>query len=384
MANNLDEREFGSLPEEISVPDPALEFSPPPPEYPSPGPEIVEPGSDPMESGRQGKGVSSRFYTLLLAAVITFVLGFSPQPLDLASRKQTRGHAIEEGIVITETAYRAEDGKEEQSESGSEETEGSQEQSQTSTEEVAYTEPECEIVLSSMASEMIGLITFNNMDDVALPVTLEYWDPETETMVFSEEIEDISEPIPLNFTTEHFYDANQAYYDAAGTFPMEAEVRVRMNLGADGEEERVFTQQSIPEEVQWWVYYDNSTESGPYSHALSFVWMSYLYGRGLTVVYNHPELVTEESQVISLLLVVDGEADPGDTFSVTDEVTSGDVYTTEGYTHYDEIHDITALIARDMFDAPSHTAILYVTTYLEGYDRIVTIPIEFRFSSSSG
>ena len=84
------------------------------------------------------------------------------------------------------------------------------------------------------------------------------------------------------------------------------------------------------------------------------------------------------------VIVVDGEADPGDTFSVTDEVTSGDVYTTEGYTHYDEIHDITALIARDMFDAPSHTAILYVTTYLEGYDRIVTIPIEFRFSSSSG
>ena len=119
MANNLDEREFGSLPEEISVPDPALEFSPPPPEYPSPGPEIVEPGSDPMESGRQGKGVSSRFYTLLLAAVITFVLGFSPQPLDLASRKQTRGHAIAEGIVITETAYRVEDGKEEQSESSS-------------------------------------------------------------------------------------------------------------------------------------------------------------------------------------------------------------------------------------------------------------------------
>lgn len=405
MAKNQEDWEFGRPPEEIGVseeisfPDPALEFSAPPPEYTDPAPEIIEPDSAPAESGTHGKQASSRFYMMLLTVVLALMAGWTAQPLDAAARKQNRGHAIEEGLVVTETTYRKKENSEQGGESSvsgegaessgsdrSESGEGSQEQSQTSTETVALIEPGCDIVLVGMSSEMIGQIFFSDMDDVVLPVVVEYWDPETETMVYSEEVEDISKPFVLDFTTEHFYDANQAYYDAAGTFPMEAEVRVRMRMrktleSGQEEEERTFTQRSIPESVQWWAYYDNSTETTPYTYARSFVWQSYLYGQSVTVVYNQPELVTEDSHVISLLVTVDGEPVSENAFTVTDEVTSGDVYTTEGYTHYDEIHDITAVIARDMFDAPSHTAVLYVTQYLEGYDRVVTLQIEYRFET---
>ena len=122
MAKNQEDWEFGRPPEEIGVseeisfPDPALEFSAPPPEYTDPAPEIIEPDSAPAESGTHGKQASSRFYMMLLTVVLALMAGWTAQPLDAAARKQNRGHAIEEGLVVTETTYR----KKENSEQGGE------------------------------------------------------------------------------------------------------------------------------------------------------------------------------------------------------------------------------------------------------------------------
>jgi len=363
----MENMEFGIPPEELKAPDPAREFSSPPPEFPETGPEIVRPGEDPMRSGRRA---SSRFYMMLLTVVFTFATGAAvTQPADTAIRKHVGGYAAAETLIITDIAYRAE---EESQNTGEASEDG---QSGETSGGAVYTEPSCEIVLVGMSSEMLGQISFADMDSAELPVLVEYWDPETQTLVYTEEVADVSEPYVLDFSTQAFYDANEAYYDAAGSFPMEAEVTVRFTLQTEeGAQERSFTAHSEASDAEWWVYYNDETDTALYADAQSFVWRMLVYGEAPGVVYAQPELVSEESGVISLLLVADGEAIPAEAVTITDEVSEGDVYGEDGtLTHVDEIHDISVVIPYVWEEGQAPKVSFFVTQYLESLGKVWTL-----------
>ena len=396
MARNLEEQEFG-VPPEMKAADPSLEFSTPPPEFPETGPDIIEPGADPMRSKRKG---SSRFYVMLLTMILALYAGFGGTETGAVSTAERKhaGSYVPIGVTITKIAHRDEEHQaqteggessetsEGGSESGTESSTGNSTESSTETTESssAYMEPSCNIVVVGMASEIKGYITFANTDDVVLPVSVEYWDPETGTMAFADTVEDLSEKYIISFTTEHLYYENQAYYDAAGTFPFDVQVVVRMMLGdAESGEERVFTQNNIAAETPWWSYYDDSTEASGFGNPQTFVWSTSIYGDGGGVVYNQPELVTEDSGIISVMMIADGELIPVDAVSLTDSQINGTVYGTDGEIVYEgEIHDFQLLIPYTMNDGVNHSCTLYVTQYIEGYG-IVTLESNYRIEYSN-
>lgn len=399
MARNLEEQEFG-VPPELKGPEPSLEFSTPPPEFPETGPDIIEPGADPMRSKRKG---SSRFYVMLLTMVLALYAGFGGTETGAVSTtaRKHMGSYVPIGVTITKTAHRDEEhaartegsessetaegssGSETESSTGSG-TGSTENSSETTESSSAYMEPSCDIVVVGMASEIRGYITFANTDDVVLPVSVEFWDPETETMAFADTVEDLSEKYIIGFTTEHLYYENQAYYDAAGTFPFDVQIVVRMMLGdAESGEERVFTQNSLAAEIPWWSYYDNSTDDTGSGTPQTFVWSTSIYGDGGGVVYNQPELVTETSGIISVMMIADGELIPVDAVSLTDYETNGTAYGTDGNIVYEgEIHDFQLLIPFTMNDGVNHSCTLYVTQYIEGYG-IVTLESNYRIEYSN-
>ena len=121
-----------------------------------------------------------------------------------------------------------------------------------------FVKPDCEVYLTSFYSEFRGVIVFRDMDD-AKTVTLEYWDPETDSLEMTEDITDgalSGEDYNIApFSTDFVYEHHRDYYEEKNSFPMTLEARVLVEYDtAAGTETATFSALSS-KEVGWHVEY---------------------------------------------------------------------------------------------------------------------------------
>ena len=118
-----------------------------------------------------------------------------------------------------------------------------------------YHVPDCEIFITSFYSEFRGKLLFHEMDD-AEAVTLQYWDPETESCdaeydITKEALEDGEYNIGA-FYSDFIYEKHQEYYDEQNAFPMKLRVTVLVDYtGPDGHALAEFSADSM--EASGWI-----------------------------------------------------------------------------------------------------------------------------------
>ena len=242
--------------------------------------------------------------------------------------------------------------------------------------------PVADIVAFSFYSEMYGGITFSDMDD-ATAVALEIWDPNLETL---EERRDITEEAVNDlcystgfFTTDLLFENHEEYYGQEDVpFPMSVEFRVVIEYG-DGltttytamtrEELNMFDAKYIPENDPW---------AGDEAGSIYCMTLPSVEYPDTEVVIDQQEKVTGPG-IISISAEMDGVTVDPSYITINSSRRHVTFYggVDDGKEADVVYRDILVRKPADLPDNEGHTAVLYITHYLESYDMVYTSSLKF-------
>ncbi len=249
-----------------------------------------------------------------------------------------------------------------------------------------FSVPDCEIYVTNFYSEFRGKLIFHDMDS-AEAVTLELWDPETDSCDASRDITEealaAGEYDLAPFSTDFVYEKHREYYEEKNAFPMQLLIRVLVDYQSEtGLTQAVFSALSMSE-VGWEAVYVSSDREargewinpGCFQVQVKDCPAAYeiIYGKGEPESPNH----------LFVQMQIDGRSvriDPAKLVSLHDEYdaeTIGD--DGEWVAH----HYHTTLLVIPMPDGyaenEGHTATFTVVQYLTNAETAVAFEEEVEF-----
>lgn len=245
--------------------------------------------------------------------------------------------------------------------------------------EEPYEEPAIDPVLICFSSSIEGSIFVTGNAETVTSCTYELWEPFTDTMIREADVTEeaktgrvILEPYELG----DFYFEHQAEFDAADTWPQEAEIRVSMTYETrEGRSVTVTKTQKSSYELGFGIRYVPSTEDvSPEDYEWrgkpgNFKIGLYESPEEVEVLSDMPEEAIEEN-MMSFRLTVDGEEIPVTEYSSmtsTEEFTDGAGGTQTWY-----YVTVFLPMPEKYPENEGHVATISVTQYLKGYDRVYT------------